>query len=57
MKIKIHFIKVVTLIKLIYFWGNDCLSLELKDYKTICSKIILKKKTFIIGFAYLIWTV
>ena len=21
--------------------GNDCLSLELKDYKTICSKIIL----------------
>ena len=42
MKIKIRFIKVVILIKLVYFGGNVCLSLELKDYKTIYSKIILK---------------
>ena len=41
-KIKIPFIKVVILIKLVYFGGNDCLSLELKDYEKICSKIILK---------------
>ena len=27
---KIRFIKVVILIKFIYFEGNDCLSLELK---------------------------
>ena len=41
-KIEIRFIKVVIVIKLVYFGGNDCLSLELKDYKKICSKIILK---------------
>ena len=35
--------KVIILIKLIDFGGNDCLSLEIKDYKLICSKIILKK--------------
>ena len=32
-EIKICFIKVFILIKLVYFGGNDCLSLELKDYK------------------------
>ena len=42
MKIKIHFIKVVILIKLTYFWGNDCLSLELKDYKKSVAKLFLK---------------
>ena len=31
-KNKIRFIKVVMLIKLVYFGGNDYLSLELKDY-------------------------
>ena len=41
-EIKIHFIKVVILIKLIYSGGNDLLSLELKDYKNNCSTIILK---------------
>ena len=30
-KINIRFIKVVILIKLVYFGGNDCLSLELED--------------------------
>ena len=39
---KIRLIKVVIIIKLIYFRGNDCALLELKDYKNICSKIILK---------------
>ena len=33
MKIEIRFIKVAILINLVYFGGNDCLSLELKDYK------------------------
>ena len=47
---KICFIKVVILIKLVYFGGNDCLSLELKAYKKICSKIILKNPLFIIWF-------
>ena len=32
-KIKIRFIKIVVLIKLVYFGGNDCLLLGLKDYK------------------------
>ena len=41
-KIKIHFIKVVILIKLVYFGGNDCLSLELKDYKKAAAKLFLK---------------
>ena len=31
MKIKIRFIKVVILKKLVYFGGKDCLSLELND--------------------------
>ena len=35
MKNKIRFLKVVILIKLVYFEGNDCLSLELKDYKNL----------------------
>ena len=30
---KHRFIKVVILMKLVCFGGNDCLSLELKDYK------------------------
>ena len=34
-KIKIRFIKVVILIKWVYFGGNDCLSLELNDYKNL----------------------
>ena len=34
--------KVVILIKLVYFGGNDCLSLELKDYKKIVAKLFLK---------------
>ena len=42
MKIKIRFIKVVILIKLVYFGGNDCLSLELKDYKKSVRKLFLK---------------
>ena len=41
-KNEIRFIKVVILRKLVYLGGNDCFSLELKDYKKICSKIILK---------------
>ena len=41
-KIKIRFIKVVILIKLDYFGGNDCLSLELKDYKKSVAKLFLK---------------
>ena len=39
---KICFIKVVILIKLVYFWGNDCLSLELKDHKKSVAKLFLK---------------
>ena len=39
---KIHFIKVVILIKLVYFGGNDHLSLELKDYKKSAAKLLLK---------------
>ena len=35
MKIKIRFIKEVIHINLVYFGGNDCLSLELKDYKNM----------------------
>ena len=46
-KIKIHFIKVVIHIKLVYF-GDDCLSLELKDYKKSVAKLFLKP--FIIWF-------
>ena len=43
-KIKIRFIKVVILVKLVYFGENDCLSLELKDYKKkICRKNIILK--------------
>ena len=43
MKIKIRFIKVVVLIKLVYFGGNVCLSLELKAYKKkSVSKLFLK---------------
>ena len=42
MKNKICFIKVVILIKLCYFGGNDCLSLELKDYKKSVAKLFLK---------------
>ena len=43
MKIKIPFIKVVILIKMVYFGGNDCLSLELKDYKKkSVTKLFLK---------------
>ena len=34
---------VVIFIKFIYFGGNACLSLELKDYKKNSSKIIFKK--------------
>ena len=41
-KIKKFFIKVVILIKLVYFWENDWLSLELKDYKKIVAKLFLK---------------
>ena len=48
MKNKIPFIKVVILINLVYFEGNDCLSLELKDYKKSVAKLFLK--TFIIWF-------
>ena len=40
-KIKIHFIKVVILIKLVCLGENDCLSLECNIYK-ICSKIVLE---------------
>ena len=47
-KIKICFIKVVIFIKCVYFGGNDCLSLELKDYKNIVAKVFLKP--FIIWF-------
>ena len=32
---KIHLIKVVRLINLVYFGGNDCLSLELNIYKNL----------------------
>ena len=32
---KNHFIKVVLLINLVYFEGNDCLSLELNIYKNL----------------------
>ena len=32
MKNEIRLIKVIILIKLVYFEGNDCLTLELKDY-------------------------
>ena len=39
---KILSLKVVNPIKLVYFGGNDCVLLELKDHKKICSKIILK---------------
>ena len=42
MKIRIRFIKVAVLIKLVYFWGSDCLSLELKDYKKSLAKLFLK---------------
>ena len=42
MKIKIHFIEVVILIKLVYFGGSDSLSLELKDYKKSVAKLFLK---------------
>ena len=42
-KIKTRSIQVVILIKLIYFGGNDCLSLELKDYKHSVAKLFLKK--------------
>ena len=42
-KIQIPFIKVVILIKFVYFGGNDCLSLELKDYKKkSVAKLFLK---------------
>ena len=46
-KIKIRFINVVILVKVVYFEGNDCLSLELKEYKKKkkkCSKIIIKNR-------------
>ena len=33
--LKIHFIKIVLLINLVYFGGNDCLSLELNIYKNL----------------------
>ena len=42
MKIKIRFIKVGILIKLVYLGVNDCLSLELKDYKKYVAKLFLK---------------
>ena len=41
-KIKIRFIEVVILIKLVYFGGNDFLSLELNDYKKSVAKLFLK---------------
>ena len=34
--------KVVILIKFVYFGGTDCLSLELKDYKKSVAKLFLK---------------
>ena len=34
--------KVVILIKLVYFGGNDCLPLELNDYKNSGAKLCLK---------------
>ena len=54
MEIKIRFIKVVILIKLVYFSDYDCLSLELTDYnKNICSKIILKTPYNLVCIFYL----
>ena len=35
MKIINRFMKVVFLINLVYFGRNDCLSLELKEYKNL----------------------
>ena len=44
----IHFIKVVLLINLVYFGGNDCLSLELNIYKNLQKNY--SWKSFIISF-------
>ena len=41
-KSKIYFIKVVILIKLIYFRGNHCLKLKLTDYKKFVAKFFLE---------------
>ena len=43
--------KVVILLKLVYFGGNDCLSQELKDNKKSVAKLFLKP--FIIWFLHI----
>ena len=43
--------------KLVYFGGNDCLSLELKDYKTYVAKLFLKAVYNLVLHISLNWAV